>query len=173
MTGALLAVALVGLVLFGMFCSNSYCTICGVEQGTLEWQIPFTRITYWQNNSLRDTPMSRALNHLALAGSHDHHWLAATGGGNGITCALGPGHHVMSAVHSAQVPAFLQAIEHYQGHEKAQAWVQRLLDPRTSDHAGSLISMSGPPSAGFASQQEFDRWWKEHHEILEDPALLR
>lgn len=168
-------VLLLGLMLRSTFNYVSICTICGGEENSTEWQLPFTEITYWRTHSVIETPLSKAIARTGISGSHEHAWLFAAGSGNGVMCAIGQGRHLFSAVRSEHAAVFLEAVERYQGPVMSREWRDRLLDPKRSSRATDAIRMSEPPLAGFASHQEFDLWWQQHqedlvHEAAAEPA---
>jgi hypothetical protein len=144
---------------FGRFDSLEICTTCGQMQYLSEFQIPLTRLTYFTTRRPSATPFSIALNRAKIVNTtHTHQWLFASGGGNGILCAIGDGRHLLTAVTSPDVATFLQATATYRGQPAAQAWINTLLDPKQSFEASSAIQCATVPTAGFPTKAAYDRW---------------
>ena len=151
---------------WGAFSSLSVCTTCGKLKQTTEWQIPCTEVTYWEHESVTDTPLSRSLTTTGMVGEREHTWAFATGGGNGVMCAIGNGRYLLTAVRSEPIGDFLNAIVRYQDRDRAQWWRNALLDPKRSQSAATTILTSNVPSKGFANRPDFERWWQENAETL-------
>jgi len=154
-------------VYFGQFESTSVCTTCGEAQSTREFQIPFTRFTYFATRSRSATPLSAAINRAGLVpATHSHQWLFANGGGNGIMCALGSGRHVRDTANFPAVATFVTATVTYRGQSAAQPWLAALLDPnRTSDFSPAISSTA--PLGGCPTQAVYDRWRRDVGEVLD------
>jgi hypothetical protein len=144
---------------FGQFESSEICTTCGQMQDVTEFQLPFTSFTYFTTRRQTATPFSIAMNRAGLVPSnHKHQWLYATGGGNGVKCAIGEGRHLLTAVTSPEVATFLQATATYQGRAATRTWTTALLDPTKSDNAATAIRCAHVPPAGFATKAAYDSW---------------
>lgn len=144
------------------FYSSSFCTVCGQELSTTEWQVPLTQITYWRWQRLRNTPLSDAISRQSVAGKHEHAWSFAHGGGNGVMCAIGQGRHLVTAALSPDIANFVDAVAIHQGRSVARAWVAMLLAPDQSMRVSTVIRMADVPASGFADREQFQRWWQEH-----------
>jgi hypothetical protein len=154
------------LILLGRFGYTSICTTCGAIQNSSEWQIPFTEITYWRSSSVAPTTLSRVVERHHLSLSHAHTWVFAAGGGNGTTCAIGPGRHLCTAVTSQPVANFIDAMARYHGQSEAQRWLSALLNPDRSNYVSGMIRMADVPTNEFDSPLQFETWWRSHRDDL-------
>src|SRR5689334_4320234 len=108
--GILAALGLV-VVAFGASSRNtSICAICGEMRHGVAWQIPFTEVSYWRSASTTETALSRVVSKHGLCPHASHDWLFASGGGNGVMCAIGGGRHLLTAVSSAEVAVFVDGV---------------------------------------------------------------
>jgi hypothetical protein len=161
-----LVAALALAAFFGAFGYSSICTNCGAIEHTTEWQLPFTQLTVWRSHSIEATPLSRVVDHRQLALASGHAWIFASGGGNGVTCAIGPGRHIYSAVLSPEVATFIDAMSQYRGTTETRRWLASVLDPNHSMTVEGQIRFARIPPAGFTGQAQFDAWWRNHHDHL-------
>jgi hypothetical protein len=156
-------------VLLGHFCSTEIFTTCGEMHDITEYQIPLTNFTYFTTRRTSPTPFSIAVARAGLVSpNHTHQWLYASGGGNGVICAIGDGRHLYNAVISPEVATFLQATATYRGRAAAQSWTKALLDPKRSDDATSGIRSSGMPTSGFPDKAAYDNWLLTQSVPLDD-----
>ncbi len=143
----------------GFFRWTSICEVCGAEQNTTEilWLFPWHRF--------KDTPLSEFVRREDIQGVHTHQWLFCQGGGNGILCALGSAHNLLSIVQDQSTQRFLGAVKRFKGPEEARVWLQKFLEPKQSDN---LRSFFHPEQDDIKDKQSFNGWleaqtlnWKE------------
>lgn len=142
------------------FSYDSFCTHCGAEQFTTEWQLPGCDWTFFRISSVKATPLSQYVtsSHLAEAGSHD--WLFAHGGGNGVRCALGSGDRLRDSVQSANLVRFLQLVREFGGEAESKEFLRLALDPEASwkvSQAGLFL-----PENGFSTVSDYRSWISEN-----------
>jgi hypothetical protein len=155
---------------FATFSGAWYCAHCAKSRQTLDWQLPFTEVTYWRSESLASTPLSELLASHGLIRGAQHEWLFAHGGGNGVLCALGRGQSLGSLAGSPRVVALLRHLLAVEP-DVARRWVQLVLTDR---NAGSALLRSlqdsGFPEPGFSEPEAFQSWWDSHQSALEGAA---
>jgi hypothetical protein len=145
----------------------SVCPICGEIQSTTEWQIPFSSVTYYRWSNLKATPLSRAIAGRLPPGTHSHRWEFCSGGGNGVMCAIGKGQFLWSAMQRPYFVKIVGGVLSYGTPQEVKAMRSRL------DNSEQLLLIdmagdeSGFPKGGCKNRQEYQRWWKEHHEQWE------
>ena len=69
----------------------SVCPTCGDVLETTEWQVPFTRTTYYTSTRESPTLLSAALAKRTLSTAQVHQWKFVWGSGNGVGCDLATG----------------------------------------------------------------------------------
>ena len=134
----------------GFFGGLSVCTQCG--------RMKHESRTYWIPSAwIEETSLGRFHSELAGGQSHEHSWLFAWGGGGQITCAIGQGRHLYSAIHREETKQALELIRKHRGDDAAKLWLGRLLDPESSQNAVFALAMLSSDEDGFdASYQEVE-----------------
>ena len=148
--------AIVGFTLVhGVFTFSSVCSRCGGVRRTTEWQIPHTEITLFTYSSEATTPLSQVLMTNNIVPTHNHNWLFAHGGGNGVRCALGDGQGLQSAVNSEDFARMIQALHNHGLLELRTRLLRGVFDPETTFHfrcVGMKINESGITTAELQSK---------------------
>ncbi len=144
-SGVLVAVAVLFL---GTLSYSSVCVKCGrLRQSVSVLGFPW--------HSEKQSPFSQALDKRGLRKGHQHDWKFCSGAGGLTTCMIGPGRHVVGAVLSAHVAAFvLNAAEYDASH--VETWIDALL---STGRGSALVPIfESFPENGFASREDFERW---------------
>jgi len=150
-----------GLVAF--FCtfgSISVCNVCGATQTETDFQLPFIDVTYWSMKHVESTTLSRTVERLNLCPPHQHEFVFAHGGGNGVMCAIGQGRHFLGACQYDELSAFVADVAKYRSNSVAAEWLTESLDPDRSSRV--MYIARSFPLTGFVDQDKFDGWWKEN-----------
>ena len=161
----LVTITLVASALFGAFRFTSVCSRCGAIQDTTEWQIPLTSFTLFSHASDRPSPVSTVLKSSGLVAAHEHQWLFCSGGGNGVTCALGDGRHIRPAVESSGVATAIEASQQFGESQFRDRLLRDLFDPKTSEAVRGL-GMSVPAN-GFPDASAFRDWLSQVTETFD------
>jgi len=152
------ALGLLALIAWGPFRFSyfSVCSKCGCIRDSVARQLPFLPVTYWTSHRLEDSPVSRAA--AQLVQPHSHEWLFGQGGGNGVLCALGPGHQIAPTVWSEQVASFIRATHEYVAPSKARYWLNCALDPKRSRAVLNWLQASGFPASAPVDRKTYSKW---------------
>lgn len=138
----------------GFFGGTEVCTTCGRMNATSR--------TFWiPTSKIKDTEISQFYDGYKGDDHHSHTWLFASGGGGAITCAIGRGRHLYSAVSRAEVRHALQLIRANEDDAQVDLWLGRLLDPKLSRDAWSALTILAERSVPF------DVSYREAQEMFE------
>ena len=163
----MVAVLLAGLgagrqFLKATFSYSSVCPICCEVQETIEWQFPFTEITYYTSASTHATDLSRVIAARRPPGTHEHQWRFSMGSGNGVRCALGDGQELWHQCHNAYTSRFVDGVLAYGD----AALIDEVLATFTNRDAARQLDiaagMSQFPDNGVQNASEFRQWWGAH-----------
>jgi len=152
------------VVLFGPFRYSAVCNRCGAIQRTTEWQIPRTSIRLISRSSIQQTPVSLCLTTNRIVTSHDHQWIFAQGGGNGVRCALGGAHRVRSTVESSEVAQLLEALDRHGEHGFRDKVLTNLFDDSSTIFVHSL----SVPTGGFTNASQLRAWISEEAQYFDE-----
>jgi hypothetical protein len=161
---------LAGSALFGAFGFSSVCTRCGSIRNTTEWQIPLTRVTLFRTSSEHETPVSAELLRSGAVSRHEHQWLFSSGGGNGVTCAIGQGRHIRPVVQSDSVASILAASQRFGEVQFRDRLVVLMFDPKTSEAVRGLGFSA--PTNGFTDASEFRKWLGDETEYFDQMVTM-
>jgi hypothetical protein len=145
---------------------DSYCSVCGAERDTTEWQVQGHQWTICRFSSIHATPLSKYVSSARLVAIHSHVWLFAHGGGNGVRCALGEGDSLRNVVTNSNVVQLLQYAKEYGASDEDQKVLKFALAPdlmRTVTWFAMLV-----PQNGFSNKEQYRDWASEN---LPDEAL--
>ena len=162
------------LVLVGP-CRLSYfrvCSTCGCVEHGSDRQLPMLPVTYWHSGAIEETPLSRAAREGGVVAEHPHNWLFGHGSGNGTTCAIGEGRHLLTVVNSQRVADFIRCLAAYRGSAEAQRWLRVGLDPRAPNMMAFALDRTSFPSGGFADRGGFNAWLSAHRDELDSLTSL-
>ena len=99
---------------------------------------------------------------------HQHEWLFCAGGGNGVTCAIGSGRHILPSAESEAVARLIEASQRFGEIKFHEKLLQTVFDPEVSPYVRMLgIAV---PHDGFSSAAEL-RAWIERESILFDEFI--
>ncbi len=164
---AALAIAVTAILIAGPFGYHSVCDQCGLSRQTVNWQLPFTECTFFTRSTESETPLSTLLLTNGIVPVHSHHWLFATGAGNGVRCAIGPGRHIRSTIESKEF-ATLILVLHQRGQAAFRDRILRVaFDPRSSDRVRALYFRG---DGAEMSDTDLERWVSQYTEYLDDVA---
>ena len=162
---------LAGSSIFGAFGSSSVCNRCGKIRDTRRWEIPLTRVALFSTSSEHETPVSMELVRSGTISEHEHEWLFSSGGGNGVTCALGEGRHIRPAVQSEGVASILATSRRFGEVQFRDRLVKLMFKPKTAEAVRFLgIDV---PSVGFTDASEFHKFLDdkmEYFDLLVEPG---
>lgn len=116
----------------GRFKYTSFCSICGAERFSTEWQPSFWKVGLFTRSQVFDTPFSRVLLTNGIVQPHPHNWLFAQGHGNGVLCGLGPGDKLQTAVGSEELAAFILKLDQIGEIQFRNRMMKGILNPDTS-----------------------------------------
>jgi|GEM_PF-4284821 len=137
----------------GFFGGAEVCTTCGRIKSS-------SRIFWIQSSKVKETELSQFYDKHKGDMGHRHTWLFASGSGGSTTCAIGNARHLYSAILSNELPHALELIRQKRGSEAADAWLERLLDPESSNIAYSiLITLLDDTAAFDASYRRAEALW--------------
>ena len=169
MKGFVIAVAavilLTGYILAsGAFRYASVCDRCGAIRQTTEWQIPHTSFAILSRSSTHETPVSLCLTTNKIVRQHNHQWVFAQGGGNGIKCALGRAHKVRFTVESTEVPQLLASLEQY----GERGFRDKVLTNLFVDSTTHVVRTLSVPANGFTNAAQLHAWISSESEYFNE-----
>lgn len=159
---AVLAAGLTFTLMAGPFRYLSVCDRCGASRLTADWQLPLTSFTVFSRSTEKESPLSRVLLTNGIVAAHSHHWLFASGGGNGVRCAIGQGSHIRPAAESEEFAATVLALHKRQQIAFRDRILRGALDPDTSR------LFQGLSFDGAMSPTEMQRWIAEQGRYLDE-----
>ena len=152
----------VGLVLpLGNFRSTSVCDLCGAKLASRRYQVPMTSITLGRHDTITPSVLSSVLATRGIITNCSHRFLFATGSGNGVTCAIGDGRHILPAVESTTVAGLVANLADFTSQAEARLVVTNLLQGKVSTHVPTILANSGFPASGFTDRDRFFAWWAD------------
>jgi hypothetical protein len=149
-------------IFWGQFRYSSICPICGREQSSVEWQIPFTEIAYWHSHTISDTPLTATLVRAGAAGPHAHDWHFCHGGGNGVMCAIGDGRYLLPRVADPSLLESVQTTLQFETPRRQAELLTVLCDCRRANLIWTAASVADFPPGQFSDLQAFARWRGTH-----------
>jgi hypothetical protein len=149
-------------ILWGQFRYSSICPICGREQSSVEWQIPFSEISYWRTRTISDTPLTATLIRAGVAGPHSHDWHFCYGGGNGVMCAIGDGRYLLGRTADPSLLAFVRTTLQFETPQRQAELLAALRDCRRANLISCAAIAADLPPGLFDDVQTFVRWRQAH-----------
>ncbi len=126
----------------------------------MELQIPFSRVTLFTFRQKEETAFSRTASQ-RIRPNCRHDFLFGSGGGNGVTCAIGPGSNLYSIIDREKWAALLANLSDYVDQTTATEYLRRALDE--SGLGFSFYAMMPGsthfPDVGFTNATSFNTWW--------------
>jgi hypothetical protein len=173
-TAAVVVLLALAFVSVPKFSSSCVCDQCGCEGNDVEFQVPFTRLTFWRLHSEERTPLTDLADELGFVPSHSHHWEFCAGGGDG-SCALGRGRESAHLARSEKFIEFVRCAERYRGRAEAHAWTEAALDSNRAKAVREWVFMWSVSKDRIHSTAEYDEWWKTRDRIWAEvqPELVR
>jgi hypothetical protein len=146
---AVLATSAFG-VLYGQFSYSELCPVCARARESVDWQIPFTRHTYYSDREERETPLHRALVKSGLVEDHER------------PAVFGTGQPIVWSLHSPHAGEFLETMLHWTDADTTLMWLNRMRDPRYS----RLCQYMAASSQGmtFSNRDDWENWLQEFTE---------
>ena len=149
---------------FDPFSSSSVCRHCGSMRHSTKYYFPFTSTVVWESHSSVSTPVSEVLMGRGLVPRHEHGWLFCSGGGNGVTCAIGSGRHIRSTVNRSEVADLLAFMAAHDLTNELNTVRLAIFDPQMSwSTAGYSILFTAEE---FDHADEFLAWHREEWSML-------
>lgn len=152
------------ILVSGRFAYSSVCDRCGAVRQTTEWQIPATSFAVFSHSSTHQTPVSLSLTTNQIVPPHNHEWVFAQGGGNGVKCALGRAHKVRFTVESTGVAQLLASLEQYGERDFRDKVLTNLFNDSTT-HVVRTLSV---PSNGFSNAVQLHNWISIESEFFDE-----
>lgn len=153
----------------GAFRYFSVCDQCGALRQTTEWQIPGSSFTAFTHSTESDSPLSQVLLTNGIVKPHAHRWLFGAGGGNGVSCAIGPGRHIRSVADSEEFAGLVMLL-HTNGETAFRDRVLRgAFDPEMS-HLFRGLGFSVPEPS--TSTIELQAWIAEESQYLDEMVAV-
>jgi len=150
------ALVIGAIALFATFQSLSTCSLCGCRGHSIEFQLPFTDVTYCRIQNVQQTPLSQVGKQLALVSAHRHDWKLIHGSGNGIMCAIGRGADLDRNARSTQVASFVADTARYRDRVEAARWFKTALDARNSKAVFDWLL--DYPEHDMGTSQDYEKW---------------
>lgn len=171
--GALALLLLLGLasVVFGRFGYTSVCTRCGAEEHATDWHLFGSQIILFNSSKVAATPFSDMLTTNGAISPHQHQWMFAAGGGNGVKCAIGDGRHLWSTIRSTNIATLLVWNHKYADAPFQERLLRLALAPDTAREVEFMTY--NLPTNGFNSAQEYKTWLDEELPRLEKELAIR
>jgi hypothetical protein len=148
----LLAIAASALAIFMVvamtvgWSGTEVCRRCGRELHYAEWRLGLDGpVVHRVSRNETETPFSKALTPLLESQPCLNEWCFATGGNYTVvffskSCAIGHGRHLLQAIRSTNVAAFLQQLGKSAETNSLWRWRDRLLDPEHSRTAAMAVA---------------------------------
>jgi hypothetical protein len=152
----------------GPFRFSSVCERCGAIRYTTEWQFPGTRWTVLARSTESETPVSRTLVTNGIVTAHDHPWIFASGGGNGVKCALGRASQVQSSVESDDVARIIEALHKAGEHPFRDRVLTNLFGRDTTFFVRAMSPLNS--TADSSIEGDLRQWVSKQSEYLDEAA---
>ncbi len=146
------------------FCSSYVCFRCGAARQKTSWQVPRTSLTLFAHSTERQTPVSRSLTTNGIVSPHPHQWVFATGGGNGVRCALGVGREVRATVESASLAQLIESLQRYGEQWYRDKVLTNLFDTATT----RALAFLQFPTSGVSDAAELRGWLRAQWPIFDE-----
>ena len=164
---AFLAV-LVALAVWGPFRFSwfSICDQCGSVRNSSYRQLPFVGITYWTSHDVIETPLSRIA--AGFVPPHEHHWLFGHGGGNSVTCALGPAGSMRRFTRDPEIVRFIELTHRFAGSNAAQHYLAYALNPDQCRQFSVWLDLNNIVDSDIDSVAAYEGWLAKASEHIAD-----
>jgi len=163
-----LVCSMIALAWVSTFRFRSVCEKCGAIRQTIDWQFPFTRWTVFERSRVYETPVSRTLATNGIVKVHDHQWIFASGGGNGVTCALGRASQVQFTVESTSVALLIETLHKSSELSFRDRILTNLFGNRTTWFVRTLPPIGS--TTGSLVADDLRQWISAQSEYLDEMA---
>ncbi len=153
----------------GSFRYQSVCDKCGAIKNSTDWNIPFTSWCLFTQANEAETELSRVLADLKLVPPHQHHWLFASGAGNGAFCAIGPGRHLRQNINDRAFSSLIARLSSVGQSKFRDKLLTIALNPDQS-LAVRMIWLDAPANSLIS---DWNEWVKEASETVDRGLEIR
>lgn len=145
---------------------TSYCPDCGVRK---EWHtgrllgLPLGWIKFTRESS---THLSELYREAAVVRPHGHRWRPSACPVLATDITSERGRKIVSAIKASRVVSFVRGIDQYTDEATAAKWHSLLSNAACLGMMDDRLHFCRFPAEGFATQAEFEGWWREYASAL-------
>lgn len=153
----------------GVFRYSSVCKHCAKVKSTSEFGIQSWNVVVWQTSKEQESRLSTMLASEGIVQPHEHNWMFAQGGGNGVKCAIGGGRFLARVNNDTEFVAFVRDTWRFGQQAIATNLLAAVLNPHTASSALWRTVASDYSLADVDSAASLRTWLQEHSFDLDYP----